>query len=141
MKKPQSFLFASLAISASLGLASAAENLRYEDIPDRIVPFGITLGQRNLTVTTLDSKVYHASLLEFEPEQVGVFTKSWETIPREQVKRIELGQHRRFRDHAIDYYPGPWHPAVLIVPVTLAFFAVAYPICLAIDGLTFLLPP
>jgi hypothetical protein len=141
----------------------AADKIRYEEIPNRLAPFGRVLEYRGFNVITLDGKEHNGRRLGLESDHLRVFhsEKSWEDLPSEQIARIEISQGGRFFHHVADSAVIPVGIGVLLcggdswgvgstlcaIPVTTVFSPVwAYtaataPFYLAADGIAFFIPP
>lgn len=137
----------------SAGAAHGAEKIRYEEIPARIAPFGVTIQSFGVKVTTVDGVVHkgrtlvaYATGLELDARQ----------IPGPEVARIEIRRGRRALDFTLDslgiavfvgyacFAPGGGDACFLIpfvVPGGLACAAASAPVTLAIDGVELLIPP
>jgi hypothetical protein len=158
-------LAAALFAIAGASVSHAAETIRYEEIPNRLAPFGTVLAYRSFTVITLDGKKHGGRRLRLESDHVRIFhlNNSWEDLPCEQIKRIEIGQVRRYFHHIVESAEIPVGAAGLacgelsgervrlalacMVPVTAlfspvwAYTAVTAPFYLIADGVAFLIPP
>ena len=164
LHKAFSLAAVALAAMACFGAGQAAEKLRYEEIPNRIAPFGSVLAYRGFKVITLDRKEYGGRRLRLEADHVRIFRGGdhWD-IPSEQIQRIEIRQGGRFSHHIVESaeipllagflvcIERPWEPVRVVagcfIPVTAlfspawAYTAVTAPIYLASDGIAFLIPP
>jgi hypothetical protein len=145
-------------------MCKAADKIRYEEIPNRLAPFGSVLAYRGFSVVTLDGKKHGGRRLRLESDHVRIFhlNNTFEDLPSEQISRIEISQAGRFFHHIVDSAeipllgaglacggffsePGNLSPACL-VPVTAllspvwAYTAVTAPFYLASDGVAFLIP-
>jgi hypothetical protein len=157
--------FSSVVIATIICMASgqAAEKIRYEEIPNRLAPFGTVLAYRGFTVITLDRKEHGGRRLRLESDHVRIFhlDNSYEDLPCEQISRIEISQGGRFFRHIVGSAEIPVlaaqlfcdlgessHPSpACMVPVgaifspVWAYTAVTAPFYLAADGIAFLIPP
>lgn len=155
------FACAALAAMASSYSASAAERIRYDEIPTHIVPFGRELAHRGFNIVTQDHTEHHGRRILVTPGYVRVIhrDKTYEDLPSGQVQQIRISQAGRFFHHI----PGNFDPplqgigfclggniSVLVwcTPVMTAASspflvgaAVATPFILVSDGVTLFIPP
>ena len=156
-------IVAALATIACMGTAVAAEKIRFEDIPQRLAPFGTVLAYRAFNVITVDGKKHGGRRLLLEPDHVRIFysDKAWADLASAQISRIEIGQRGRFFHHIQERALVPLILAYIVcgnidskvagtlclVPATgvfspfWAYTAVTAPVWLAADCVTFLIPP
>jgi hypothetical protein len=143
----------------------AAEKFRYEEIANRLAPFGTVLAYRGFNVITGDGKHHGGRRLRIESDHVRIFhlNNSWEDLPCEEIERIEISQAGRFFHHVVESAEAPlvvaaiacgglsWEP-VNISPTCFgtvtalsspmwAYTAVKTPFYLAADAVTFFIPP
>jgi hypothetical protein len=144
-----------LAAIGCAGAAQAAEKIRYEEIPEQIVPFGSVIAYRGITVTTDDGVKHFGRRLRLEPDHVRVFRidNSWEDLGAGRVSRIEIRPTWRYVHHigdnavlgmipfAICEYGSACVLALVFAPPFLIYAAVSAPVYLAADAVTLLLPP
>jgi len=141
-------LVAALAMMACSGTGLAAEKIRYEEVPNRLAPFGSVLCYRGFHVTTLDGKKHSGRRLRLESDHVRVFhlDNSFEDLPSEQLSRIEITQTGRFVHHIGESGEIPVAAmeilglaGVLFAPVW-AYTLASAPFYLAADGVAFFIP-
>jgi hypothetical protein len=156
------FSAAVIVAIACIASGEAAEKLRYEEIPNRLAPFGTVLAYRGFRVTTLDGKPHAGRRLRLESDHVRIFhlNNSYEDLASEQIARIEIRQGGRFFHHldetaalalllpfcvaairSHDASPLCLIPTIVTFPPVLAFAAATTPFYLAADGVAFLIPP
>ncbi len=144
------------------GAAHGAEKIRYEKIPSRIAPFGATVKGLGIKVTTLDGAAHRGQSLRLEAAQVelgrgdcsedAIRRCITDTIPSEQVVRIEIRRGRRAFDVTIDGLLGAAISVYgclfgngldlcVVGPGLLALSAGIAPVTLAVDGVELLVPP
>lgn len=87
-----------LVAMSCIGTARAAEKIRYEEIPDRIAPFGSYIAWRSVTVTTVDGVKHSGQELILQPDHLRVVRRDQrgEDLPSDAVARIEIRQRGRF---------------------------------------------
>jgi hypothetical protein len=142
----------------SMGAGQAAEKIRYEEIPDHIGRFGEVLAYRGFTVVTIDGTKYQGRQLRLEADHVVLFRDAGmgDSVPSEQVERIEIRQTGRYIHHVLYSALVPllfgavicqdsgsaclFIVSALFSP-TLAYTAVTAPFFLAADAIGFFLPP
>ncbi len=110
------FSAAVIVTIACIASGEAAEKLRYEEIPNRLAPFGTVLDYRGFRVITLDGKAHGGRRLRLESDHVRIFhlNNSYEDLASEQIARIEIRQRGRFFHHIV------WSAEI---PVMFAFLA------------------
>jgi hypothetical protein len=162
LRKTHFSLTAPLLALACMGAAQAAEKIRFDEIPNRLAPFGTVLAYRAFKVVTLDGKAHEGRRLRLEQDHVRIFeNKTYEDLPGEQIARIEIRQTWRFVHHIVEAAEFPFAVAALgcgglvsdsvsslcVIPVTAlfspawAYTAVTAPFFLASDGVASLIPP
>ena len=74
---------------ACIASGEAAEKLRYEEIPNRLAPFGTVLDYRGFRVITLDGKAHGGRRLRLESDHVRIFhlNNSYDDLASEQIAR------------------------------------------------------
>ena len=158
------FFAAALASLATIATAHAADRIRYDEIPQRLAPFGNVLAYRAFNITTLDGKRHGGRRLRLESDHLRIFhvDDSFEDIPSGEVSQIAISQGGRFFHHVVESAEKPILGAALLcggitveagstadcmVPATALFSpwwvptAVSAPFLLAADGVAFLIPP
>jgi hypothetical protein len=138
--------------------ARAAEKIRYEEIPARLVQLGGLTHGRNFKVTTIDGTSHVGASFRLEPDQVVLYQKdgSIENIPVDRVVRVSIRRERapffeftKLSAVAVVYLPY-WVcdgdlvcaalAATVISPVVIAVAAGSAPVTLALDCAAFFIP-
>jgi len=156
------FSAAVIVTIACIASGEAAEKLRYEEIPNRLAPFGTVLAYRGFRVITLDGKAHAGRRLRLESDHVRIFhlNNSYEDLASEQVARIEIRQGGRFFHHIVwsaeipvvfafwacgedsdTVSPACGIPVAAFFSPVWAYTAATTPFYLAADGVAFLIPP
>lgn len=164
LHKAFSLAAVALAAMACFGAGQAAEKLRYEEIPNRIAPFGSVLEHRGFKVITLDGTEHRGRQLRLDADHLRIFRGGdyWEDLPSDQIQRIEIRQAGRFSHRILESaviplvgalcfmdrpvksvrsWVGCFIPVTAMLSPALAYAAVSAPIYLAFDGVAFLVPP
>jgi hypothetical protein len=148
-----------LAAIGGVGATQGAERIRYEEIPNRIAPFGSYIEWYSITVTTVDGVKHPGQELLLEPDHLWLVRKddSGEELPSYEVARIEIRQRGRFLSYAEAAFFLPLilpamecedshHPVICWTVSSVAFSPMwvtvaAIPFFLAGEGVTFFIPP
>jgi hypothetical protein len=162
LRKTLFSLTAPLLALACMGPSHAAERTRFDELPNRLAPFGTVLAYRAFNVVTLDGKAHDGRRLRLEKDHVRIFkNEAYEDLPGDQIARIEIRQTWRFVHHIAEAAELPIAVAALacggpgsdnaspvcMVPVAAlfspawAYTAVTAPFFLASDGVASLIPP
>jgi hypothetical protein len=139
--------------------AQAAEKIRYGEMSSRLALFGYLIKDRCVNVKSLSGAKHPGTRLYLLPIGALVLREdgSSEFIPGEEIARIEIkpcggsffGVTLRYALIALDpkILCGDHHGRcvaasyALLSPETLAFAVASAPFTLAVDGVTFLIPP
>jgi len=162
LRKTLLSLAAPLLAIICMGAGQAAEKIRFDEIPNRLAPFGTVLAYRAFNVVTLDGQAHEGRRLRLEQDHARIFeNKTYADLPGEQIARIEIRQTWRFVHHIVEAAEFPFGAAALgcgafvsdnispacVVPVVAlfspawAYTAVTAPFFLASYGIASLIPP
>jgi hypothetical protein len=148
-----------MAMIGSIGMAQAAERIRYKEIPGKLAPFGTYVEWRRITVTTVDGAKHSGRQLLLQPDHLRVLRNDddWEDLPSHDVARIEVRQRGRFLPYVEGAFWLPLmfpaaecenthHPVICWTISSVAFSpawvtVAAIPFFLAADGIAFFIPP
>jgi hypothetical protein len=139
-----------LLFAVTVLTSSAATKITYDEIPTHVAPFGTVIEHRAFTVTTSDGKTRKGRRLELWADHLSISKgRSYEDLPRDTIKRIEIRQSGRFVHHIVENssawalacWFGCSDAVFLLVPPVWAYTAATAPFFLAADGIAFFIPP
>lgn len=142
-----------------IGTATAAEKIRYEELPNHTEPLGRVAGGRRATVITGDGAKHVGRTFRIEPDRMVLYVGngSIEDILSTDIVRIEVKTRRRhFLDFTVNSILSAVYAPVIVCggdlvcaalaatvisPVSLAVAAVSAPVTLTATGIQLLIPP
>ena len=122
-----------LTIACS-SMAKASEKMRWEDLPKRIRK----QTNRDFVVLTKNGGRFRGRFIQFAPSGLAVFdNRHSESISREKVARILIGQNGRYSSQMMDEFD---EVVIILFPPYAVYVGIRAAILLPLEGVARLVP-